>query len=426
MPKPRFSVVIPTRERAKYLDYAIRSCLAQSFGDLEIIVADNCSSASTRETVERHPDQRIRYLRSDQSLAMSANWERGLQAATGEYVTVLGDDDALLLHALADADSLLRSTHSEALRWTCAHYRWPDVAPELAPNLFLIPTQLGSVWTSSPALIRDVANGIRHYNELPTLYNSFVHRDVISSIRARTGKILASMTPDVYSGFAIAATVNRFISVRRPLSIAGISARSNGEAMMRQSKQSTVAQDFESLNSQGGYVWHTRAPNVLRSLPAIIVECFEQASDRFERLKSVKIDRKRLIGRIVAERRQSSSADPEALEDALRGIRTWVKNDPPLSRWFEAHRDRLLRTASAPSETFTIPTKGLHDGWLVLEASQFGAQDSVGAAEFFDKLTHATENLTAPPLEPGWRDTAREVLPPFARRAIRAIVPAHR
>jgi len=140
MPKPRFSVVIPTRERAKYLDYAIRSCLAQSFGDLEIIVADNCSSASTRETVERHPDQRIRYLRSDQSLAMSANWERGLQAATGEYVTVLGDDDALLLHALADADSLLRSTHSEALRWTCAHYRWPDVAPELAPNLFLIPT----------------------------------------------------------------------------------------------------------------------------------------------------------------------------------------------------------------------------------------------------------------------------------------------
>src|SRR5262245_30208092 len=96
MTRPRFSVVIPTRERAGTLRHSLRTCLEQDFDDYEIVVCDNCSSTATRQVVDEADSPRVRYVRADRPLAMSANWELAVAAARGEYVTVLGDDDGLL------------------------------------------------------------------------------------------------------------------------------------------------------------------------------------------------------------------------------------------------------------------------------------------------------------------------------------------
>lgn len=40
---PRFTVVIPTRERARTLHFTLRTCLAQAFDDFEVLVSDNQS-----------------------------------------------------------------------------------------------------------------------------------------------------------------------------------------------------------------------------------------------------------------------------------------------------------------------------------------------------------------------------------------------
>src|SRR5262249_18302130 len=50
--KPLFSVVIPTRERAETLTYALRTCLEQDFDDYEVVVCDNCSSPATRAVIQ--------------------------------------------------------------------------------------------------------------------------------------------------------------------------------------------------------------------------------------------------------------------------------------------------------------------------------------------------------------------------------------
>src|SRR5213078_1360054 len=97
---PRFSVVIPTRERAQTLRYSLQTCLDQDFTDYEVVVCDNYSSPATREVVDSFTSPRVKYVRAPQPLAMSHNWELALAHASGEYVTVLGDDDGLLSHAL--------------------------------------------------------------------------------------------------------------------------------------------------------------------------------------------------------------------------------------------------------------------------------------------------------------------------------------
>ena len=48
----RFSVVIPTRERAHTLRSTLQTCLDQEFQDYEIVVCDNHSSQATREVIE--------------------------------------------------------------------------------------------------------------------------------------------------------------------------------------------------------------------------------------------------------------------------------------------------------------------------------------------------------------------------------------
>src|SRR5262245_26841258 len=101
MAGPRFSIVIPTRDRASTLPFTLRTCLAQEFDDCEIVVADNHSAPPTREVVDSFSDRRIRYVRTPAPLAMSDSWDFAVSQATGEYVLLIGSDDGLLLHALS-------------------------------------------------------------------------------------------------------------------------------------------------------------------------------------------------------------------------------------------------------------------------------------------------------------------------------------
>src|SRR5262249_38681440 len=117
MSMPRFSIVIPTRDRADTLRHTLRTCLAQDFADFEIVVSDNDSSPAVREVVENFADSKIKYIRTRRLLAMSDSWEFALEHAAGEFITVIGSDDGLLLHALTEIDRVLRMSDATILRW---------------------------------------------------------------------------------------------------------------------------------------------------------------------------------------------------------------------------------------------------------------------------------------------------------------------
>src|SRR5438874_2101121 len=124
MAEPRFSVVVPTRERAATLRVALRTCLEQDFDDYEIVVCDNFGSPATRQVVEECRSSRIRYVRSPRLLSMSSNCELAVSEARGEYVLLLGDDDGLLSHGLRELDRLIGREQPPAVRWAAAFYTW--------------------------------------------------------------------------------------------------------------------------------------------------------------------------------------------------------------------------------------------------------------------------------------------------------------
>jgi glycosyltransferase involved in cell wall biosynthesis len=98
---PTFSVVIPTHNRAGIVGRALRSVAAQSFDDYEVIVVDDGSSDSTAAFLETVRSPRCRVLRNEHGLGASAARNRGVGAASGQWISFLDDDDEMRPQALA-------------------------------------------------------------------------------------------------------------------------------------------------------------------------------------------------------------------------------------------------------------------------------------------------------------------------------------
>jgi glycosyltransferase involved in cell wall biosynthesis len=94
-PIPRVAVVLTTFNRASVLETTVRGILDQTFQDFELVIADDCSTDSTEDTVAAliRTDPRIRYLRQPGNVGMPANLNSAIAATGGEYVANLHDGD---------------------------------------------------------------------------------------------------------------------------------------------------------------------------------------------------------------------------------------------------------------------------------------------------------------------------------------------
>lgn len=95
--RPRLTVAIPFYRGKEYLRQAIDSVRCQNCSRWQLLVCDDCSpEAGIRELVLGYGDPRIRYERNDHNLGMVGNWNRCLDLAETDLVTLLHADDQLL------------------------------------------------------------------------------------------------------------------------------------------------------------------------------------------------------------------------------------------------------------------------------------------------------------------------------------------
>jgi glycosyltransferase involved in cell wall biosynthesis len=86
----KVSVVIPTYGRARQVEQALSSVLAQTFGDFEVVVVDDGSPEPLRLAAA---DGRVRLVRHETNRGPSAARNTGIRAARGELVAFLDSDD---------------------------------------------------------------------------------------------------------------------------------------------------------------------------------------------------------------------------------------------------------------------------------------------------------------------------------------------
>lgn len=110
------SVIIPTYNRADFLERSIRSVLAQSYGNLELIVVDDGSTDHTKEVVDALDDPRVRYMGHERNRGAAAARNTGLEQASGRYIAFQDSDDEWLPGKLGrQVEVLERADHKAGM-----------------------------------------------------------------------------------------------------------------------------------------------------------------------------------------------------------------------------------------------------------------------------------------------------------------------
>jgi glycosyltransferase involved in cell wall biosynthesis len=376
MTHPFFSIIIPTRQRHDTLPFSIKTVLCQDFLDYELIIFDNCSSPETHNVVKSFQDDRIMYFRSNVPLAMSDSWETAISKASGQYIILFGDDDGLIKGSLKYLFNMLQKVDHQVIRWDYVRYNWPCVQPTQWANHLLIPLTMYNYECEGKETISQVLNFSADYTNLPMLYNSVVSKKLLDNLKSISGRIFCSITPDVYSGFAIAYLSKKYLSLRNPITINGGSKKSNGISYLVEKEDNNIIQDFESLNQSSELSFHKDVPYV-RSIPGCVYECFLQMQEKLG-AEDIKTDKARIYNLILSNTRVTSEQERKRV-DAI--FRDFIQN----SIYGSLFHKYLLESKSIEiTNADSIPRFeiGIIGNVISVDASKFNLSNILDVSEF--------------------------------------------
>ena len=116
----KVSIIVPTYNRPKMLDRALRSIQAQVMQDYEIIVI-NDAGEDVSEIINKY--DKTKYFVHSENKGLTASRNTGLDHAIGKYITFLDDDDVIfpvhfstLIHEL-ETNNSIGAAYTDAYRW---------------------------------------------------------------------------------------------------------------------------------------------------------------------------------------------------------------------------------------------------------------------------------------------------------------------
>jgi glycosyltransferase involved in cell wall biosynthesis len=235
--QPTLTICVPSRNRQRYFQETIRSLLVNLRTDVEFVFADNSDDpAPMREfMVDVIGDPRVKFIPPGERVySMVDNWERCLEAATGEFVCVIGDDD----YADVDVIDLINSTKAErgsvdVFVWSRFTYNWPGNRRNKC-NV-CIPLGTGVHEVKREWLYEEFFTWKQH-SSTPNcpfaIYHGAISKKMMDKIKAKFGgRYFEHPTVDFENSCKLLVTAETFFYSERPFSILGSCPESNSASI---------------------------------------------------------------------------------------------------------------------------------------------------------------------------------------------------
>lgn len=88
------SIIMPSWNTGRFLAESIRSVIAQTYKNWELLLVDDCSTDNTEEVLRPFlSDSRIRFLKNETNCGAALTRNRALREAQGEWIAFLDSDD---------------------------------------------------------------------------------------------------------------------------------------------------------------------------------------------------------------------------------------------------------------------------------------------------------------------------------------------
>ena len=250
----KFSVVIPTHDRLDLLRDAVETVLKQDYSKWELVIFDNASTDDIAGYVNNISDQRIRYQRSNDFLPVTDSWNRAVNLANGDYVTVLGDDDGLTPGYFSKLSRIIVGFGSPDVLYSAIYQFWhPGVAPwersgfvaDVKNGFFFVGRKTPFLLSAKEAS-KAVRGSIRLRRNFTFNQQAFcIRRDFLQRLR-KQGAVFRAPFPDYYFANIAFAKARAIVVIPEPLSIAGVSKASFGYML------------FNELEEKGAELLHTK------------------------------------------------------------------------------------------------------------------------------------------------------------------------
>ena len=237
----RISVIIPTRERARYLFESLKTVTKIDDANIEIVISDNASVDNTKEIVENAKDNRIRYFNTGTRVSMRENFEFALEHSTGDYIIFFGDDDGLIPGQFAMLRDLIEREKPNAVSWYLPTFGWPTDPKNskeggvrlLRKGCYGAPLKVDNQKIKQQLSDGDLGDGAVY----PRLYHGCMSRAYLTRITGERNPVFRARSPDIYISFRAIQHGGDFWHVPHPFSINGFSIASTGGSMARLSNE---------------------------------------------------------------------------------------------------------------------------------------------------------------------------------------------
>ena len=230
----KFSVLLPTRNRLKYLRYAVETVRRQDYEDWEIVISDNCSEDDIAGYARSLDDDRIVYVRTERFVPVTDNWNNALRHSGGDYVVMLGDDDGLLPNYFSGLLQRFADFPDPDFVYGSAYFfAYPGVMPDtpqgyLRRDHSLMFPETAPFWLDGQRA-RSITRGYLDFR-MPVASNmqfSLVSRQMVETM-SRGGPFFQSPYPDFFATPALFLKAARILIIPEPLVVIGITAKSYG------------------------------------------------------------------------------------------------------------------------------------------------------------------------------------------------------
>lgn len=256
------SIIIPTKNRYRYLKGCLDSLKSFDSNDVEIVVQDNSDDTTEFEDYMRENAMpNLKYYRQTGKLSQTDNSDLAVGKATGKYCCFIGDDDSLSSWTIQIV-RIMEKEGVEACVCNVATYFWDDVVFEGAsrpPLSFFRGTPNVKVLKSDKVIKRVMSFGLQDIARLARVYHGIVSKHLLDKVKSVCGSYFPGPSPDMANAISCTSSIDKYIYVNMPLIISGFSYKSAGGMGMRGAhKGSLKASDQLPANVEDG--WDVRIP----------------------------------------------------------------------------------------------------------------------------------------------------------------------
>lgn len=284
------SIVIPTRNRYKYLLELIELFDNYFPSNVELVIQDNSdNNQDIVNKIEGLNSSNINYYYDiNEIYSQTENSDLAIDKSQGKYVCYIGDDD-LISTKIVDLCKWLDLNNIDSCYGPIARYYWDDVEFKfLKYPYFTIPKIKKGYKTLdvNNELDKVIKKGAISIGKLPRVYQGIVSRNLLHKIKNKFGTYFPGSSPDMANAVATSLIKQKFVYINFPVIVSGSGYNSASGKGLRGEHKAQI-KDVDQLPKDIINNWNKKIPFIWVSDTIWCQSCYE-ALNKVDDIRKIK------------------------------------------------------------------------------------------------------------------------------------------